>query len=652
MKFFNRNYMIQNLKKSKSVLAFFLGVLPIVSMIIFLVLASVAGYSYISLESISVIHYFGIYFVPLILSVCLFGFVYKKKSVDFTCSMPLSRKTIFITNTITGILLLILMVVISGFGIYGIGVLTGTIIPFKMILDYMLIWSITYIFVFILSNIAMCVSGNIATCIVVTMLLLFLVPFLIDYVTDGNFIIYGVGEYRNLCIENVDLSTNKMCNIIETSNSTNYTLPYNNIRSLLSGDGIYNMISLIKMVIVSIAGIIIGKIMFVKRKMENNQTSFKNLKVHSFVKALTMVPIIALISAMIPEENISLLLISCIFIFLLVYFIIYDFITKKSLTDIKNATIHFLVSLLVLFMIFIPIDHHFENSNDSYFINIDSQDIKEIHFSLNTTGLSLFEYIEVKDTKSLELILNKLTETIKEPNDILIYKELEIKTSDNSYKISVHFNENAYLELVDYIKKTTDFKKIKTLLDDKKVYALGFEQPYINGYTNNSKVINEAKNIIENNPSKSKCNYMNEALTVYAYDKGNVYSYQIDSCKSEILSDYVEEVINRENKEFLDRIKNLSYTSASVKGISYGINSYNVNSSNIGFEDLDEGLYKHIKEVYLFMKKYSNDKFDINKYHIAISGYLGDDKYIYYTNRVDELLAVLEVEKEDFNDIN
>ena len=178
MKYFNYNYMIQNLKKSKSILIFFLGLIPIASIFSYLVLISNTSLYNITLEAISIIHYFGIYFIPILLSLCLFGFIYKKKQVDFTLSMPLSRKTIFTTNTITGILLLIFMVTFSALGIYIVNLFTDFIIPFRMIIDYILIWSITYIFVFILTNIAMTISGNGITQFIVTMLLLFFIPFL------------------------------------------------------------------------------------------------------------------------------------------------------------------------------------------------------------------------------------------------------------------------------------------------------------------------------------------------------------------------------------------------------------------------------------------------------------------------------------------
>ena len=40
-------------------------------------------------------------------------FVFKKKSVDFTLSMPVTRKQIFVTNTIGGIAILVMMIIMN-----------------------------------------------------------------------------------------------------------------------------------------------------------------------------------------------------------------------------------------------------------------------------------------------------------------------------------------------------------------------------------------------------------------------------------------------------------------------------------------------------------------------------------------------------------
>ena len=99
-KLFNINYLRQNLKKSKVILLIFTLLIPILNTLA-LIMTSINSNNYVpSLLDISVINIVGIYFLPLVISICLFNFMFKKKSVDFINSMPISRKSIFITNRI------------------------------------------------------------------------------------------------------------------------------------------------------------------------------------------------------------------------------------------------------------------------------------------------------------------------------------------------------------------------------------------------------------------------------------------------------------------------------------------------------------------------------------------------------------------------
>src|SRR5699024_1102564 len=56
---------------------------------------------------------FSMYLIPVILSITLFSFVYKRKSCDFIAAMPISKKQIFLTNTVGGILVLFSMQLVN-----------------------------------------------------------------------------------------------------------------------------------------------------------------------------------------------------------------------------------------------------------------------------------------------------------------------------------------------------------------------------------------------------------------------------------------------------------------------------------------------------------------------------------------------------------
>ena len=119
---FNFRYFKENIRKSKGLLAFFLGVVPIINIIILISILTLGGDTLVDFKSLSLSTYLGLYIIPIVLSISLFGFIFKKKSVDFVMSKPISRKSIFLTNTIGGILVLILFMLINTiiFGLFGL----------------------------------------------------------------------------------------------------------------------------------------------------------------------------------------------------------------------------------------------------------------------------------------------------------------------------------------------------------------------------------------------------------------------------------------------------------------------------------------------------------------------------------------------------
>lgn len=645
MKYFNYNYMLQNLKKSKSILIFFLGLIPIASIFSYLVLISNTSLDGITLEAISIIHYFGIYFIPILLSLCLFGFIYKKKQVDFTLSMPLSRKTIFTTNTITGILLLILMVTFSALGIYIVNLFTDFIIPFRMIMDYILIWSITYIFVFILTNIAMSISGNGITQFIVTMLLLFFIPFLIDCIQYSN-PFYGVGDDANLCITSID-----NCYYIENYKQANFTLPYNNIRILLFAkwQPLYNIVSLLKMVIISIIGFIVGKVFYVKRKMEINETSFSTLEIHNIVKAFTMFPIVVVITDFIKGDSMSNLGMIISILILVIYYLVYDLITRKSISNLKITFIHFCITLIILFPTCMVLCGQNKNNN---LINISKSDITGYQFSKDDTSFNQIYYVDVKNSITTQMITDSLARSKNSlrnhkyngNENEYVFKEMIIKANKKNYKVqNASFLKEDYDKIIEQIEKTEDTKNSNTLLAQNKIYALGLEEDYLRKYTNNHKVLESAKEVIETNKNDIKKDYtLCKILYLYAYDKGTVVTKTLNSCTSSVLSDYIEKEINKENQKFYSKIR--------INNIFEEVIEYSDNLTTLTKGELTRKCFENLDKIYKWILEHQDDEFSVKKPYISIGGNIENKNYIYYTNRVEEFLELLK--EADNNDIN
>ena len=86
---FNIKYLMQNIKKSKGLIILSLVLVPMFTSII--LLSASSDYA-LSFAEISIVNIICMYIIPIVLSMSLFSYVYKKNSVDFIGSMPVSRK--------------------------------------------------------------------------------------------------------------------------------------------------------------------------------------------------------------------------------------------------------------------------------------------------------------------------------------------------------------------------------------------------------------------------------------------------------------------------------------------------------------------------------------------------------------------------------
>jgi ABC-type transport system involved in multi-copper enzyme maturation permease subunit len=148
-KLFNYKYLFQNVKKSAQLLSIFVGLVPILNTIFLILKATSTSGGYLaSLEDISAFTIIGMYILPYILVACLFDFMFKKRSVDFIGSMPISKKSIFVTNMIGGGMIIVVMLLISTIlmGMTSL-IFPNIYLPFGMLVDYFLIFLVGYLFI-------------------------------------------------------------------------------------------------------------------------------------------------------------------------------------------------------------------------------------------------------------------------------------------------------------------------------------------------------------------------------------------------------------------------------------------------------------------------------------------------------------------------
>ena len=633
---FNFNYLKQNLKKSKGVLALFIGLIPIINILtLFLLSDNNHSNEILTLPAISIINFIGIFILPIVISVCLFGYVFKKRSVDFVNSMPISRKSIFITNTIGGIAILVFMNLINAIFIYILSsTLPNLIIPLGMIIDYFILWTVAYIFIFTVSNIAVSISGNMITSIAVSALILFLIPFINTYIFNGlslnydsEYIIecndkecipdnyYGVGTNAKELAKD-----NKYIMYLNRKLKTStYTIPSNIFFNFDSNFKIYNTVSILKTFILSLIYIIIGYFLFLKRKMEVSETSFKSVNVHNIIKCLTMVPILSFVYLIIVDSNIDIISMLILLVIVIAYYFIYDLITKKSITNLKR-NIFTLVFYIPLFMLVMKgIDTYLESKQD--FSVDDVKSIKIENVSNGNYDSRLYNiYFEDK-----ELFNYLLTHTGYGTKSGEEYIDVNFKLKNNQefnylFRVSNEDIDNI-TSIISKNKKVQDYIND---IDYDRVYTISLGSLVID-----EKYMEELKEVCRKYlPNSIEASSDGLNINMYSYTNHDVKKYEIIT-NNNIIKDKIMEIENKTLKEDI--------TTYSYDELYFYVLGYNLEREG------ERALYEYILD--------HNSTVNSNKdyTYIEVSNYKTNKYYRYYTNDIDKINEIIDKYKIDDN---
>lgn len=656
MKAFNKNYLLQNLKKSKVVLSIFTCLIPILNTIILIMILTTNNNYVLGFSEISIINFIGIYILPIIISICLFNYIYKKKSVDFINSMPISRKSIFITNTILGILIFILMLLVNIILILIVSTIFNTIIPFKMLLDYFLFFLLVYIFSFSTTNLAMTVSGNAITQIVVTLLLFFLVPFTDAYITalynesttTTTLLECTTDECKSknyYCYDDLECNINKNLNKYEINISeveeNNYTTPFGLLMISISSEGkIINTISVIKMIILSIIYTILGYVFFIKRKMEVSETSFKNIHIHNLVKSLTLLPIVAFSYIIFRQEEIIYIIF--IIVIMLIYYFVYDLITRKSINHIRLSLVYFVSTIVILTTIFNIVDK--DNEENTV---IKYTDIKEIAININN-----YSWIDSNnkiyiDNKEIISIMTKEMLNEKDYSSNITYITTYFKTKNNKeYKTTIPVNDTTYNELINLLsneKKYINYYKNINLNDvyaveiGNKVYQDEDASQYL------ELIRNSLKNLSLKEFLELQQKYSNVSsdfyIKLYTYEENDKQEFSISGY---INYDLLNSIVNSNNSLLKENITSIIPNDYSI---------YYINGYLEPVYDRDYFILRSAKnEVYNFILSELDKNIDMKKEYIALQVNLDGNSYHFTTNNVDEFIKILNNKYEEVKD--
>lgn len=654
MRLFNKEYLFQNIKKSRGALCVFVCLVPILNFILLLFLASTSPKGIVlTLEELSLFNYVGIFIIPLVLSICFFGFVFKKKQVDFINSMPLSRASIFVTNTVGGILIILAMMIINVILISLISLCSpNLIIPSSLIVDYFIFWLVSYIFVFTVSNISVSLSGNAITSIVVTALILFLIPFCHQYIVEKN------GRTNNklyiecndkLCApQKYDCTGVSYCNLkaknkvyllqgIETKKYDNYTMPYLLIYDVFNNsiDGIFSVTRVLKMFILSIIYLFVGLFVFSKRKMENSEISFNNINVHLIIKCMTLVPIMILFYELFSiDKDISSLIVLAIFIVLLLaYYFIYDLITKHGIKNIKLSLLYFVSAILILYGACALNEYTATRLKKDVIIK--EKDIISAKVSFDSRDLI---DININDRDIINTLISYGLEKINFDTDE-DYNQIWVSyyTGSKTYKKLVNVSNNDFDFLLQMLEeKDVISKRMESIFKRK---FIGYEvDGYVFKYDSAlDKILNDISSNFDINEYNNVLYSNSCAFTIYEYKNHKLRSYRIPCSLSDELKNYID----LKRKEILERILENEYIlNISIRG-----------DVNPEFYDKYYYVRDEVRDELLdYISKNIGNDYDVYKKTLVLTLYSSLTSYDYYTNDVDMITSIIDKKIDEVKD--
>lgn len=647
--FFNYEFLKENIKKSKGIILLFIFVIPVFTYLFMLLNNNMADKNIIfpTLSSLSLPALIGMYVIPFILAASLFSFLFKKDSVDFINALPIKRETIFITNIIGGILIFFVIFLITAIMMFISNFFfDNLVIPKMMYLHYFITFFISYIFVFIVSCLTISLTGSRMVHIALTLIILFVPGFLSDfynsrlYNTNDNDSYYPVecDRYDESC-RNYDIYTKY---VIENSYriDSDSTLPYkyigvvprtifgiNSSRINYADDlsNVYDLASIIRMIMLSILYFMIGLYVYTKRRMEIAETTFKSEHAHQVVKCLTLFPLCIAAIAISIEAKQTIVVWILMAVIATIY-VVYDLITRRNSKNFMESTLYFLGLILASFIIYISFNAIGDYEGKKM---INKDDISNIgispsyQFGSNAYGRETNAQLDninykIKDEAIIKLIFDNANQVIS--NDGRNAKSFAIRLqlkSGSTYYFNMRLKEDTYEELLDLLSKDEEYSKVFKRLPYDKAYGVKLGNTYLDK-NNSDKVLSLIKEGYKSRSVKdiAIANYNNLGYesawkynlqaTIYVYQSG-IKTYSINTMINPDLANYV---MQTKNNNF---IRDIDKQNVNINRLSFSIEFDYEHDPNASY--YYSYIYENSDEVYRYINDNIKGDIDFSKYN-------------------------------------
>ncbi len=676
IKFFKKNYALQNMKKSKGILLIMLIVIPVITTFSLYTQDTNTYTRPYEIFVASGANFFGMIIIPFILSNVFLGYVYKRNSIDFINSMPISRKNLYLTNMLVGFVYIVILQLItflmSSFYIISVGT---SLFSVKFMFDIFLAMTIVYTFLFVTSSVALSVSGNRFTQIVVFLLLLFLIPFI-------RFVNLGAATSQSEKVFFVN--SNGVAEEYHIEEENVFAMPLTTFIDMVSGDRVLTESSAILTMALTVLYTFIGLKLFEKRKMENTGNSFESEKIHLLVKGLTIYPAIVVLKEIFDELEIPQF--ALIIFIMFVYYFVYDLITSKKI-KFKKTILSFVVTcgcLLLVTMGLTKVGELTHESKEYYY----AEDIRSAELRLSEIFYGDVGYARIDDEKIRNMILDEIALDKNQDNyryyDSLVssYRidkdweydrhsvALKCKFSNNKELVIYgNISKEAYKNVIDYVLNNEEY--LKELADVYKVDSdtrLRLTEGAMRAVINvgedkklkesiNSQLVDYVKEKIENYDTKMEYDYYYYQiieLDFYDYEDFDVKQYTLnlkynDDIKRAIYNK-INELAKDSVKERIDEIKDEEEEMQSYTHNPYLING-EVTKIGANGASVREARFNDtsLKDIYRYLTEdYKPYEVDYTKDYYQIDIYESDTTF--YINDINEFLKAAKVtsyEEED-----
>lgn len=648
-KLFSGKYAFQNIKKSRGILAIMLIAMPIITLFFLYNYDNSLSTPY-NMNVLIGANLIGMFIIPFIVSNVLLGYVYQRNSIDFVNSMPISRKKIYLTNMLVGVIYLIILQFVN-FLIASLYVLIikDSSFSISMMSDAFCVMSCGYIFLFIISSLALTVSGNKFTQIIVAAIILFLIPFI-------RIVNFSDLENQPISLINNDGTQETF---IEGRNPI-YCVPMDTIIRVFGESSVYNLSSIIVTIFLGIIYILIGTKLFEKRKMENTGASFKSEKIHLIIKAITLYPMIVFLSEIYDDIRFPELVLILFLIF--VYYFVYDLITNKKI-KLKVTILSFILCCAVLVVINSGLNFvngKLPKNNEFY-----AKDIENIELELSDAFYSYLStnydanYAKIENEEIKNFIFDNIIPVNENFVETYVYDINTNFSSTNKISLKITLNNgrkikfdaelytNSYIELLEkilqdenYIKNLSEKCKIKSnaILEYNAIgrnrFLLKKEDKIIE--LTNANLIDYIKQSIQNeidihkSTTYDETGYIDE-IRIYSYTNHsrNVLEINLTSIPVDMLN-VVAEGTNNYSKKIIERL-NEEYVNPYFEFEKI------CNQEIIYSGNLSEENYKKVLD---YIKEDENNNFDSTKDYYIIDTDIGGIRY--FTNDIEKIEEIIE----------